>query len=445
MNDNSRSAPAPHDVAALSAAAAICRDLTARAVPSDTGLTWQAEIMVGVDGDAPLLDRGDIGPTLYDGTAGVAVVLATLGAPLVDHLTAPQSREMEDAARGSARHALAGSEAMLRDGRLGFWDGACGIAHAAAVTARHLDDAALRRDAAALAAAVAAISDRAAPAHDLISGDAGTALGLTMLSTELRNPDLAAAARVLAERLTAAAQPRVWGSAWPSPTNPDELPLLGLGHGAAGVALALHEVALHEVAGLEHLPDSTTEHLVAASRAGLEYERSWFDPQQRGWPDLRSDLLDGAPSSWMSAWCHGAIGIGLSRLRLGALDPDPRLTAEASAALQAGRDLVVRAGTALHDGAPTDCSSCHGLSGTLELFTVAARRFDAPEHAAAARRVAALLLAEHELAGTWPCGLTGAGEIPGLMTGTAGIALALTRAVGATTAPTPLLPGISRW
>jgi len=45
----------------------------------------------------------------------------------------------------------------------------------------------------------------------------------------------------------------------------------------------------------------------------------------------------------------------------------------------------------------------------------------------------------------WPCGLPGAGEVPALMIGTAGIALTLLRAAEAVDVPTPLLPGPSGW
>ncbi len=428
---------------ALAAAAAICTRLAASAVPAVGGLSWRAEIIVGVEQDAPVLGHGEVGPSLYDGTAGIALVLSALAADV----PSPLGDELTTTARGAAHHALAGAEQMLAAGTLGYWEGACGIAHAVAVVARHLEDAALRGASIRLATAVAEKAAAAATADltpgtvhrsaDLIGGDAGVALGLVMLAAELDLDPLRAVARILADRLVDAARPQLWGAAWPSPLAPEEPPLLGLAHGAAGIALGLAEVAALD-------PGSATEHLAAAAHAGLEYERSWYERDRRAWPDLREGVA-GAPGGWMSAWCHGALGIGLSRLRLGALTPSPRLDAEATAALQAGRDVVVRAGTALRRGAPTDCSACHGLTGALELFTVAARRFSAPEHAAAARSVSALLLAERELVGAWPCGLPGAGEVPGLMTGTAGIALALARAVDATAEPTPLLPGTSRW
>jgi lantibiotic modifying enzyme len=187
------------------------------------------------------------------------------------------------------------------------------------------------------------------------------------------------------------------------------------------------------------------EELRWAATEGVEYERGWYDPDRIAWPDLRAYAAGGEPTSWMAAWCHGAIGIGFSRLRLGRLTDNAVALAEASAALQVGRTLVVNAGTALRAGQTSDCTACHGLAGVIELFLVAAKALGNADHAMAARRAACLLLEQRSAAGNWPCGLIGAGEIPGLMTGTAGIVLTLLRAAGAVDVPTPLLPGPAGW
>jgi lantibiotic modifying enzyme len=243
----------------------------------------------------------------------------------------------------------------------------------------------------------------------------------------------AALLRAGAQRLASAAAPQTWGSAWPP--HGDGVPLLGMGHGAAGIALALAEAS-----AVTASPET-----LLACREGMEYERGWFDPDQVAWPDLRTLDQDGKPVGAMTAWCHGAIGIGLSRLRIAALQPDRVAWAECSAALQAARDLVIRTGTALRDGASTDCTACHGLGGVVELLLVAARALGVADHARAARRVAALVIEQRRAADAWPCGLPNAGEVPGLMTGTAGIAVSLLRAAGHVDLPTPLLPGPSGW
>lgn len=409
------------DADLVAAAHDVVTGLERSAVEDESGVTWHAEVLVDVRDDVPVLETGDVGPVLYDGTAGIALVLAAAG--------------RADVALAAARNALAGGARLLGQGRLGLFDGAAGIAVAAVRTARLVDDAALLRQAAALAQQVAEAASDVGGEPDLIGGFAGTTLALLDLADLLDDPGIAVRADTLGRRLAATAQEQTWGAAWPSPDAP---PLLGLGHGAAGMTLALAEVAAR----------TGDPHVVRALEAGLRYERGWYDPDRVGWPDLRGTGPTGLTSPGagsMTAWCHGALGIGLARLRLHALTGDGLALVEASASLQAARNLVVGAGTSLRAGSPADCTPCHGLAAVAELLLTAAHALDVPEHARAAGRVAALLLEQRRAADSWPCGLTGAGEVPGLMTGTAGIALTLLRVAGAVQLPTPLLPGPCRW
>lgn len=425
--------------ALVEAALDIARGLESGATALGDGLTWEAEIAVGSDEDRPVLGYGDVGETLYDGTAGIALGLAacaTVARP-------PEASAFSDAARGAACHALAGGPDLLEAGRVGLFDGATGIALGVATTGRVLDDTELLERAAALAGDVAGrVETQAADPSsgielDLIGGLAGVALGLQSVAGMARDTQLLKPLPAVGGLLADAAAPQTWGSAWPTGAGLDGAPpLLGLGHGAAGIALALGEVAAL----------SGDARVRRACNEGLEYERGWFDPDRVAWPDLRDAGPAADPPGWMAAWCHGAVGIGFSRLRLTRLNSDPLALVEASAALQAARNLAVSAGTALRGGRESDCTSCHGLAGVVELLLVAAQALEVAEHARAARRVAGQLLEQRDAAGgAWSCGLPGAGEIPGLMTGTAGIALTLLRAAGAVNIPTPLLPGSSGW
>lgn len=418
------------DTALEDAALNIGRDLCATAAAGTDGCTWESMVVAGTEGGRPVFVRGDVGTSLYDGTAGIAWSLAACA-------IASGDEHMAQVAVAATRHALAGAEAMVESAKWGLFDGATGVAWSAAVVGRALAEPALCDAAAGLIADIA-VSVAREPTRmdevDLIGGLSGALLGLLGCAATLSSalPDLTAARAALAR----AAIPQVWGAAWPTgAAAPGGPPLVGFGHGAAGIALALGEPAAAD--------DAVAA--VACAEA-LEYERSWFDPTVPGWPDLR----DGAPregaTALMNAWCHGATGIGLSRLRLATVLDDARLGGEAAAALQAARNLVVGAGNALRRGTLSDCTSCHGLAGAAELMLTAARSLDDTGHANAARRVARLMVEQRAASEDgWPCGLPGAGEVPALMTGTAGIALTLLRAAGAVDLPTPLLPGPSGW
>ena len=81
--------------------------------------------------------------------------------------------------------------------------------------------------------------------------------------------------------------------------------LIGLSHGASGVAVALAEISVS-------LGDSS--YADAAAR-GLDYEASLFNPSQDNWPDLRIGLSPADRFS-MNSWCHGSVGIALARIRM---------------------------------------------------------------------------------------------------------------------------------
>ena len=77
----------------------------------------------------------------------------------------------------------------------------------------------------------------------------------------------------------------------------------------------------------------------------------------RNWSDLRTvdDDADAAPARTVTAWCHGATGIGLARLHsLDRLD-DPALVDEVQIALD----------TTLREGFGHTHALCHGDMGAL--------------------------------------------------------------------------------
>jgi lantibiotic biosynthesis protein len=424
----------------LEAALTIARELVSEAIETRDGLTWTAEIAVGMGETLPILGHGDVGPVLYDGVAGIGLALAAAAAATrVDD--GQDEYRFAAGARGALRTALVASGRLLEDGRFGLFDGTAGIALAAVTGGRLIHDDHLVRDGVSLARSTAQgltdlVDDNASlPELDVIGGIAGAALGLLATAAMTGDAALASSGDAVAATLTAAAVPQTWGAAWMTgAAQADGPPLLGLGHGAAGIALSIAELSAGRSGAT-----------AAAWLAGAEYERGWFDAERVAWPDLRHAGPDGEPSGWMAAWCHGAIGIGISRVRLATLTSDPLAVVEASAALQAARDNAVAAGTELRHGRPTDCSPCHGLAGVAELLLIASRGLAVDDHARAARRIADLMLEEHELGSVWPCGLPGAGQVPGLMTGTAGIALTLLRVSGAVTVASPLLPGPAGW
>ena len=118
----------------------------------------------------------------------------------------------------------------------------------------------------------------------------------------------------------------------------------------------------------------------------------------------------------MSAWCHGAPGIGLARLlSLPYLD-DATIRAEIATALETTRA----------HGFGGNHSLCHGDLGNLDLLLQAGEALGDDGWVEAAGRKAAQVLASIESNG-WLCGIALGAESPGLMTGLAGIGYQLLR------------------
>jgi lantibiotic modifying enzyme len=186
---------------------------------------------------------------------------------------------------------------------------------------------------------------------------------------------------------------------------------VGCAHGAGGIALALLTAwALTEEPRFEQV-----------ARAAIAYERGTFSEDARNWPDLRpSGRLPpsgrAAPQPFMTAWCHGAPGIGLARLAGLRFADDSRI-----------RDDIARAVYAtLRHGFGGNHSLCHGDLGNLELLACAATRVGETGLRSSVACFAGGILRSIRDRG-WRCGVPGHAETPGLMRGLAGIGDGLLR------------------
>ncbi len=242
---------------------------------------------------------------------------------------------------------------------------------------------------------------------DLIGGAAGAIVTLLALHRHRPTPGTLALAVRCGEHLLSHARKEEKGMAWPPPPEGGDVPLTGLGHGAAGPAWALASLA-------KATGDTRFE---AGARGALEYERSWYAPERHNWPDLREDRKsEDGTASFVHAWCHGAPGIGFGRLAMRHVLDDPEIEREIRAALLSTRDQGFGGSHCL----------CHGDLGNLDLLLTAARDLEDPELGEAAGLLAAGILDRLRTRGP-RCGGRAGEEFPGLMTGLAGIGYGLLR------------------
>jgi lantibiotic modifying enzyme len=344
-----RARPQRADAAAL--AARIGAGIARRAIWHGEQCTW-----VGAANEAGRRARERsitaLGPTLYDGTAGLAVLFAELAA-------AGFGDGARETALGALRHAAARDRADTGPALLSAYTGPLGTVWAAACVAVLLesDEGMTIARAHLRHLARGAFDDRGT---DVLTGVAGAALALHAIG-ELGIPGGADLLARCMDRLKVAARRGPDGAHWEGVDAPARRPgLTGYSHGAAGIAATLGLLG-------ERNADAEALHL---AREGVRYEQGHFDEAAGNWADLR-ERRPGSGVVFSHYWCHGAPGIGLGRASMAATLDCSELRAQACAALDTTAAFV--AATAFKPDEP-HCL-CHGLPGNALTLSRALERW----------------------------------------------------------------------
>ena len=371
-------------------AVTLCRD----ALRAGDRCNWLGDAVESIDGQMRAVHRS-FGGDLYGGTSGIALFLAETDRFRPDPL-------LRETARGAIEQALhAAGDAP------GFYHGSTGIGFAVARIGELFDDAALVDRGLELVERTSGVRDDSP--LDILTGAAGAIAPLLALHAKYKRDWMLDRAFAAGDLLVRRA--RANGNAMSWMVLPEEwttADLTGYSHGAAGFALALFELTY-----------ATGEQRFAATAEGaLAYERAAFSPQQQNWPDFRR-AAPGVPQQQVGyslGWCHGAPGIGLSRLRLYKLTSRPDVWEEATAALRGTY-------TPLSTLAPASMFAlCHGATGNAELFLDAGEILGEAGYTAIAEAIGRQGIERfHTPRRPWPSGLTTGGQTPGLMLGLAGI------------------------
>jgi len=423
----------------LDAAVLIGRSLTQTAHWDKSGrlCNWMGRSPLEMTASGAILPAASaLGPELYGGSAGVALFLAELFALTGD-------AECRRAALGAAARSL--RQVLDRPGSLpaplSLFAGQLGVAYAAHRVARLAGQAELHSQAEAL---IDHLEDEIDKPHalDVIGGNAGAIPALLALSRDVtrtlerdRHRSLAIAlGEQLCRKAIRGGAIWSWDSEDGSGPGTASAPLTGMSHGASGIAVALLE--LHAATGRSQF--------LEAARGAFAYEDSLFDPQVGNWPDLRATDDAGTaprPPSHGRAWCHGAPGIALARLRAVALDPE-----HAETHLAMARAALTTTMLAIDENLPRpghDASLCHGLAGLLEAMLSAGRQLGDSACLDRAAAIARVLINRHARSCDYPSGLISSSVNPSLMLGLAGTGHAFLRLHAAGQVPSILLIGCS--
>lgn len=388
--------------AALTLARAICSE----AIWHDGACNWLGASNEQVMNMPKEFNRA-LSTSFYDGTAGVAYFLCAA-------YKAENDPIIRETACGALEQLVSNTlkkkdeDPAKQNGKMGFHTGYPGIAWVLWYAGEVLDEKKYK-DA---AKKVIDLILKLLPEQwglDVIDGAAGAIPVLLKLYKATGDERLKQLCISLGKHLTDKADKQPIGWSWDTmPGNQHNL--TGYGHGTAGMAHAFAE--LH---GLTH--DEQYRDMVSSV---IAYENHHFKPQQQNWPDFRNFDQPGMSTqpqevSCSCAWCHGAPGIGLSRLRTYALTQIPQLLNDAQIAIQ----TTLKSNNLNMQG---NYSLCHGLFGNAELFLYGETVLQQPALRTAAEQLANECIQKYILTGmALPNGLHNTSQTPDFMLGTSGM------------------------
>lgn len=341
----------------------------------------------------------EIGPHLYDGEIGIAILLFVAGELYGDESLASLAQSLYSSAELRIRFEARKAKNIPLGGLVGLG----GYLFASGIFARRLG--------------VGFFADRAAYVAEIldfhlnpeVTDFLGGAAGLALVSSRLASnfPDSAHCLNRIIERSVATVlESQKWielgGERVPVwCADPPEPPFGGFAHGAAGYAATLASAS--SVLSSIDLSE-------IANKAWL-YQDSLWDFNRSTWRDPREGPV---PHDPMREYCHGAAGVGVAAL----ID----LESTGSVASKLRLELATKA--VLREGIPANDSICHGLLGNLMFLERAAAHL--PELAPAIEGFNEAQI-EDLCQRRTICGSVGAVRTPGLFTGVASLAYGMLR------------------
>ncbi|MBZ3765988.1 MULTISPECIES: type 2 lanthipeptide synthetase LanM family protein [Bacillus cereus group] len=239
--------------------------------------------------------------------------------------------------------------------------------------------------------------------YDLLGGSAGIIQVLLNIHEQFNNEQALNIAQKYGDHLIENKIVTERGIGWSDPSS--QIMLGGLSHGTSGIAWSL--LRLHKQTSKQKYFETALE--------AIRYDRSLYNSKNCNWADLRCSQHKS--SEFSAAWCHGATGIGLSRLLYLPYIKDTLLQQEIETAVSTTVDV----------GMGRSHSLCHGDLGNSELFHVAGNVLGRPEWNRMAHAVGMNAIKEKQEIGKYKTGVGRHIEIPGLFMGLSGIGYQLLR------------------
>jgi hypothetical protein len=400
-------------------------ELLDNAIYHDEGLSWQC--IYSSDG-TPILVENE---TIYNGTCGIVIFLLELYQQTDDesYMTAAKQGMRWVEAYCTANPA---STYALLTGRLSVSFTFLRMYHITA-DQQYLDKA--------LSNARLVSSSLDYNITDLLNGISGILLGLLHLYAASKAawilPQIDAFIGQLLKKAFHGKQGLYWDR-----SSSNIHGLCGFSHGASGLGFVFLEIG--------HFFKNEAFYWVAEQT--FLYESQYYSPTCNNWIDWRrgiykeeierefrqayqnANLPFFTTGNYMNAWCHGAAGIGLARLRAYELQPKNEYLHEVEMALKATK------GTDVNSPLISSYTLCHGSGGNAELFLEAFRILKDEQYLDLAGTIAQKALLSHQMSHLYLCGSNCPGEDTSLFLGNAGIGYFYLRLLQPLKVPSVLAP-----
>ena len=347
-----------------------------------------------------------LGPDVYSGTSGISLFLAYL-------YKYNKDQTLYLTSEGSIRHALSHTSLVNSKNIFGFYTGITGIAYVANKIGNIFDTNYFKQEALSL---MNYLGKKIENKHlmDVINGNAGAIPAILDIYDTTNEKNLLNLAIRLGDELILRSIRTHEGISWDYTSNgikDASNNLTGFSHGTAGIAYSL--LKLYSVTNNEKYKN--------VAELAFEYENKWYNDNEKNWADLRTERKKNKKNKkikYARAWCHGAPGIGLSRLYAYTLLGKDEYLSNIKAALRNTTDFITN--NFLKD---YDFSQCHGLAGISELLIFSGLKLNNNDLITLAEQIGLFGIQEYQInTNPWPMGIE-LGQTPALMIGKAGIGL----------------------
>jgi rhamnogalacturonyl hydrolase YesR len=409
--------------------------LLEHAQKDDTGMRWET-LTMGADQKIGY----QISESIYSGTSGISLFLLEL-----------YKRSGNSEYLNAAKEGMQWTTAYCRNNPssyFAFFTGRMGVSYTMLKMAEATGDRSWTEKALEVVRPCTAFLDSPYTINDLINGTSGTVLGLLhMYEATGEKWMIDTIERGIRHLLHNAYQgPR--GLYWDR-SGKNISGLCGFSHGASGVGWVFLELG-------NYFKNDSFFHV---ARQAFLYESHFYNTNWKNWKDLRkgiyspdddvrhrkafqeNDMAFFTSGGDMNAWCHGAAGIGLSRLRaveLFNLLPHRLYLKQALTAIEKTIATNIEG-----ENKSSSFILCHGGGGNAELFLKAYELFGDAKYLTYAETIAKNALAYREEHGNYISGYQKAGdqaEDNSLFMGNAGIGYFYLRVLAPREVPSILIP-----